>query len=72
MAKKATKKPITYRQVLCKTTCQGGHMGLGYCVAGRVYTVRSDVKLVHHFEWVKSPLEEINEEAPEKEEEDEG
>lgn len=53
------KKLITQKKVLCKTTCQAGDMGLGYCIAGKIYEVNSNVKISHHFEELKSPKEEM-------------
>jgi len=55
------KKLITQKKVLCKTTCQAGDMGLGYCIAGKIYEVNSNVKISHHFEELKSPKEEMAE-----------
>jgi len=49
------------KKVLCKTTCLATDMGLYYCEAGRVYDVNSNVKINHHFEELKSPLEEMKE-----------
>lgn len=69
----AKKKSVKIKKVLCKKTCLAKNMGLGYCVAGQLYPVPGNTKISHHFEELKSPLEEMaeakkTEEKPKEEE----